>query len=41
VQGRARGSDGVTYGFDADMRFMRGTYIGLDGRRRLGSFGFV
>jgi hypothetical protein len=41
VQGRARGSDGSHYSFDCDMRFMRGEYVGLDGRRRVGSFGFV
>jgi hypothetical protein len=41
TQGTARGSDGSTYAFDTDMRFMRGTYIGRDGRRRRGSFGFV
>jgi len=41
VQGTARGSDGSTYTFDADMRFMRGHYIGRDGHRRWGSFGFV
>src|SRR5439155_9337711 len=32
IQGRARGSDGSTYAFDADMRFMRGVYAGVDGR---------
>jgi len=41
VQGEARGSDGSTYTFDADMRFMRGHYIGRDGRKRWGTFGFV
>src|SRR6476660_9613082 len=41
TQGTARGSDGSTYSFDTDMRFMEGTYIGRDGRRRSGSFGFV
>ena len=41
VQGRARGSDGSRYSFDCDMRFMRGEYVGMDGRRRIGSFGFV
>ena len=29
------------YSFDCDMRFMQGLYIGLDGRRHFGSFGFV
>jgi len=41
VQGTARGSDGSTYTFDADMRFMGGLYVGKDGRLRQGSFGFV
>ena len=41
VQGTARGSDGSTYTFDADMRFMEGLYVGNDGRLRQGSFGFV
>jgi hypothetical protein len=41
IQGTARGSDGTTYGFDTDMRFMTGTYVGLDGRVRKGSFGFI
>ena len=41
IQGRARGSDGSRYTFDTDMRFMQGTYVGTDGRRRTGSFGFV
>lgn len=41
IQGRARGSDGSAFTFDADMRFMQGTYVGRDGRRRAGSFGFV
>jgi hypothetical protein len=40
-QGLARGSDGRTYSFDTDMRFMQGTYVGKDGRRRRGSFGFI
>ena len=35
------GSDGSTYSFDTDMRFMQGTYVGRDGRTRVGSFGFV
>ena len=41
IQGTARGSDGSVYGFDTDMRFMQGTYVGLDGRLRKGSFGFI
>jgi hypothetical protein len=41
IQGTAKGSDGSRYTFDADMRFMRGRYVGRDGRRRWGSFGFI
>ncbi len=41
TRGKARGSDGTTYDFDTDMRFMHGAYIGLDGRLRQGAFGFV
>jgi hypothetical protein len=41
IRGRAHGSDGTSYDFDTDMRFMQGTYVGLDGRMRHGSFGFV
>jgi hypothetical protein len=32
TRGTARGSDGTKYSFDTDMRFMRGVYVGLDGR---------
>ncbi len=41
TQGFVHGSDGKTCTFDTDMRFMRGTYVGLDGRAREGSFGFI
>jgi hypothetical protein len=41
IRGTARGSDGTAYDFDTDMRFMRGVYIGLDGRLRHGAFGFI
>jgi hypothetical protein len=41
TRGTARGSDGTTYDFDCDMRFMRGVYVGLDGRLHDGSFGFI
>jgi len=27
--------------FDNDMRFMQGTYIGVDGKKRRGTFGFI
>jgi hypothetical protein len=41
IRGTAHGSDGSTYDFDTDMRFMRGTYVGLDNRVHHGSFGFI
>jgi hypothetical protein len=41
IRGTARGSDGSKYDFDTDMRFMHGTYIGLDGKVHKGTFGFV
>jgi hypothetical protein len=41
TRGKARGSDGSTWEFDTDMRFMAGTYVGTDGRRRQGAFGFI
>jgi len=41
IRGTARGSDGTTYDFDTDMRFMSGTYVDLDGRVRSGTFGFI
>jgi hypothetical protein len=41
TQGTAQGSDDTTYSFDCDMRFMRGAYVGLDGRMHNGSFGFI
>jgi hypothetical protein len=41
TQGTAQGSDGTPYSFDCDMRFMRGVYVGLDGRMHNGSFGFI
>ena len=41
IQGAANGSDGTSHDFDADMRFMTGTYIDTAGRMRTGSFGFV
>jgi len=41
IRGTATGSDGSSYSFDTDMRFMQGTYIDRDGRLRTGSFGFI
>jgi hypothetical protein len=41
IQGTARGSDGTTYTFDADMRFMVGTYVDTAGNVQHGSFAFI
>jgi hypothetical protein len=41
TRGTAHGSDGSTYVFDCDMRFMQGAYVGLDDRPHVGSFGFI
>ena len=41
VQGTAHGSDGSTWWFDADMRFMQGHYVAMDGRLRERSFAFI
>ena len=41
IRGSAHGSDGSTWDFDTDMRFMHGVYIGADKRLRHGTFGFI
>ncbi len=41
IQGTAKGSNGTTYAFDTDMRFMQGEYVGMDGRLRQRSFAFI
>jgi hypothetical protein len=41
TRGTAHGSDGTRYDFDTDMRFMRGSYVGFDGRLRNAAFGFI
>ena len=41
VQGTASDSQGGDYWFDCDMRFMKGRYVDMDGRRGEGVFGFV
>ena len=41
IRGRAHGSDGSAFEFDTDMRFMHGTYVGLDERVHRGTFGFI
>lgn len=40
IQGTATGG-GVSYDFDADMRFMKGRYISIDGQLRDAAFAFV
>lgn len=44
IQGTGKGSDAggapFTVFFDNDMRFMRGQYIGVDGKRHHGTIGF-
>jgi hypothetical protein len=41
--GTATGPDGKTERllFDSDMRFMKGTYVGVDGQTHRGTFAFV
>ena len=41
IQGTAHGSDGTAYTFDADMRFMQGTYIDTAGKLQHGAFAFI
>jgi|SRR5215470_11510269 len=41
IRGTAHGSDGSTWDFDTDMRFMQGTYADRNGQVRKGSFGFI
>jgi hypothetical protein len=41
IRGTAQGSDGSTWDFDTDMRFMTGTYVDVRGKVRTGSFGFI
>jgi hypothetical protein len=41
IQGKAKGSDGTAYSYDCDMRFMQGSFVGLDGQLRHATFGFV
>jgi hypothetical protein len=38
VQGTGTGSDGNTYLWDADLRFMQGVYQGVDGQLHRGTF---
>ena len=46
VQGSGTGTNtstgaASTLYFDADMRFMQGTYVGVDGKVHQGTFGFI
>jgi hypothetical protein len=41
VQGTGTDDGGTTWFFDADMRFMQGDYLTVEGNRRHGTFGFI
>ena len=41
IQGLANGSDGTTYSFDCDMRFMQGVFRDTEGRMHQGAFALV
>ncbi len=41
VQGKGTSSDGRSWLYDTDLRFMRGVFIGKDGEEHQGTFGFV
>jgi len=41
IQGTAHGSDGTSYTFDTDMRFMQGEYVDGAGQLQHGSFAFI
>jgi len=36
--GKAKGSDGKTYGLETDIRVMEGKYVSVEGTRRRGTF---
>jgi hypothetical protein len=40
ASGEVRGSDGVTYDAEVDVRVFQGTYVAEDGSRNYGTFGF-
>jgi hypothetical protein len=39
IDGRGTGANSA-HAFEADVRFMDGTFVGLDGKRSVGTFGF-
>ncbi|MGI9623571.1 MAG: hypothetical protein ACR2PK_12105 [Acidimicrobiales bacterium] len=41
VAGTVRGSDGVDYDCEFDVRAMKGNYVGEDGQKRFGAFAFL
>jgi hypothetical protein len=41
LAGHAKGSDGVTYNLESDMRAFKGDFVAADGTTHRGSFGFV
>lgn len=41
IRGLGTDSDGMTRAFDVDMRFVKGTFVGSDGRYAEKTFGFI
>jgi hypothetical protein len=41
IQGLGTDTDGATRAFDVDMRFMKGEYMGANGRHAEATFGFI
>jgi hypothetical protein len=41
IQGTAHDSNGARWFYDADMRFMQGTYVAQNGVTHSGTFGFI
>ncbi len=41
VQGSGTDNSGTTLSYDVDTRFMKGTYIGVDGKTHHATFGFT
>jgi hypothetical protein len=41
IQGLGTDTDGATRAFDVDMRFMKGEYVGANGRHAEATFGFI
>jgi hypothetical protein len=41
IFGTGTGTPGEAFPFRADMRFMKGKFVGVDGRLHRGTFGFI